>query len=334
MTAAASQDRVRISPCRRSARNGVLQGSARRIDLVAAVPESATEVVMSASEESIIVKAWNTVLFDKFCRFRHLLVDGLSQHSDTALGRCTFSPGMRVLDVGCGFGDSTLRIARSVAPSGEAVGMDCAANFIHACEEDARRERAGNARFFVGDAQWDDLGGPYDHAFARFGTMFFESPGAAMRNVRAALKPGGTFTQIVWRKREDNPWLHEAELRVKAIVPVIDPETSNQVHCGPGPFSMAGPDMVSTMLRSVGFGRITFERHDCDICIGRDLAEAIEFAMALGPAGEVIRLAGDEGERLKPQVIAALTQALTPFARAGGVFAPSSTWIITATNPA
>ncbi|HJT98286.1 MAG TPA: class I SAM-dependent methyltransferase [Rhodanobacteraceae bacterium] len=284
-------------------------------------------------EESVIIQAWNTVLFEKFCRFRHLLVDGLSQHSDGALARCAFAPGMRVLDIGCGFGDSTLRIARSVGPGGEAVGMDCAERFIGICAADARAAGVANARFFTGDAQWDDLQGPYDHAFARFGTMFFEAPGAAMGNVRRALKPGGTFTQIVWRKREDNPWLHEAELRVKAIVPVVDPETSNQVHCGPGPFSMSGPDMVSAMLRGAGFDRIVFERHDCDICIGRDLAEAIEFAMALGPAGEVMRLAGSEAERLKPQVVAALTEALTPHARADGVWAPSSTWFITATNP-
>lgn len=288
---------------------------------------------MSVSEESIIVQAWNTVLFDKFVRFRHLLVDGLSQHSDAALSRRAYASGQRVLDIGCGFGDSTLRIARSVGPSGEAVGMDCAENFIHECESDARQERVANARFFVGDAQWDDLRGPYDHAFARFGTMFFDAPGAAMGNVRRALKPGGTFTQIVWRKREDNPWMHEAELRVKAIVPVITPEESNQVHCGPGMFSMAGPDMVSAILRSVGFVRATFERHDCDVCIGRDLAEAIEFAMALGPAGEVMRFAGEEAERLKPRVIVALTEALTPFVRADGVWAPSSTWFITATNP-
>ena len=288
---------------------------------------------MSAVEESVIIQAWNTVLFDKFFRFRHLIVDGLANHSNAALARRAYARGERVLDLGCGFGDSTIRIAGSVGPKGEAVGMDCAERFIEVCKSDAREAGAANAHFFVGDAQWDDLRGPYDHAFARFGTMFFEAPGAAMGNVRRALKPGGTFTQIVWRKREDNPWLHEAELRVKAIVPVVDPETSNQVHCGPGPFSMAGPDMVSTMLRSAGFERITFERHDCDICIGRDLAEAIEFAMALGPAGEVMRLAGDEAERLKPQVIAALTEALTPFVRKDGVWAPSSTWFITATNP-
>lgn len=280
----------------------------------------------------IIVEAWNTVLYEKFCRFRHLLVDGLSQHSNAAFERCHHPQGARVLDVGCGFGDSTLRIAKCVGPSGEAVGVDCAENFIRAAEADARKEGVTNAHFFVGDVQWGDLRGPYDHAFARFGTMFFEMPGAAMRNVRKALKPGGTFTQIVWRRREENPWLHEAELRVKEIVPVVSHEETDQVHCGPGPFSMAGPDMVSTMLRGAGFEHITFERYDCDICIGRDLDDAVEFAMSLGPAGEIIRLAGEEGEKRKPQVVAALKEALAPFARTDGIWAPSSTWFISARN--
>jgi ubiquinone/menaquinone biosynthesis C-methylase UbiE len=281
----------------------------------------------------IVVEAWNTVLYDKFCRFKHLLIQGLSQHSDAALDRCGHAEGTRVLDIGCGFGDSTLQIARCVGPAGEAVGVDCAENFIRDPEAEARREGVGNARFFVGDAQWGDLQGPYDHAFARFGTMFFEMPGAAMRNVRKALKPGGTFVQIVWRRREDNPWLHEAELKVRDIVPVVSHEDTDQVHCGPGPFALSGADTVSDMLRVAGFERITLERYDCDICIGRDLQDAIEFAMALGPAGEIIRLAGEEGTRRIPQVIAALREALGPYERPEGVWAPSSTWIITATNP-
>ncbi len=281
----------------------------------------------------VIVEAWNTVLFEKFVRFRHLLVEGLSQHSDAALERCGFEEGERVLDVGCGFGDTTLRLARRVGRKGEAVGVDCAENFIRLAEADAREQGVSNARFFVGDVEGEDLRGPYDRAFGRFGTMFFEMPGAAMRNVRKALKPGGTFMQIVWRRREENPWLHEAELRVKQIVPMVSHEETDQVHCGPGPFSMAGPDMVSTMLRVAGFERIAFERYDCDICIGRDLDDAIAFAMALGPAGEIIRLAGEEGEKRKPQVVAALKETLAPFGRSSGVWAPSSTWFITAKNP-
>lgn len=283
-----------------------------------------------SSTNQVAIEAWNTVLYDKFRRFRHLIVEGLSQHSDAALARCGYGPGMRVLDVGCGFGDSTLRIAEQVGPDGEAVGMDCAEQFVRDSAVDAQRAGIANARFFVGDAQAGDLQGPYDHVFARFGTMFFELPGAAMRNIWRSLKPGGTFMQIVWRRREENPWLHEAELRVREIIPVVSHEETDQVHCGPGPFSMAGPDMVSNLLRSAGFANISFERFDCDICIGRDLADAIEFAMTLGPAGEIIRLAGAEGERRRPQVVAALGQVLSQFTRPDGVWGPSSTWFVRA----
>ncbi len=285
------------------------------------------------NDNDVVVEAWNTVLFDKFVRFRHILIAGLAGHSNELLSRGLFGAGDRVLDVGCGFGDSTIRIAQLVGPDGQAVGVDCAENFIQASERDAAAAGIRNASFLAADVQGDDLRGPYDHAFARFGTMFFMSPVAALRNIRRALKPGGTFAQIVWRKREDNPWLHEAELRVREIVPVVAHDETDQVHCGPGPFSMSGPDMVSSMLKGAGFAGIAFERFDTDICIGRNLEDAVEFAMALGPAGEIIRLAAAEGERLKPQVVAALRKTLSRYERTDGVWAPSSTWFITATNP-
>jgi ubiquinone/menaquinone biosynthesis C-methylase UbiE len=285
------------------------------------------------NDNEVVIEAWNTVLFDKFLRFKHLLIAGLAGHSDELLSRRLFREGARVLDIGCGFGDSTLKIAVAVGPKGQCVGVDCAENFVRAAAQEAAAAGIRNASFFKADVQSDDLQGPYDHAFARFGTMFFMMPGAALRNIRRALKPGGTLTQVVWRKREDNPWLHDAEMRVRDIVPIVSHEETTEVHCGPGPFSMSGADMVSSMMRAAGFAGITFERFDTDICIGRNLDDAVEFAMALGPAGEIIRLAGAEGERLKPPVTRALRDTLSVYARENGVWAPSSTWFIWARNP-
>jgi ubiquinone/menaquinone biosynthesis C-methylase UbiE len=289
---------------------------------------------MSSTSNEIPVEAWNTILFEKFCRFRHLLTEGLSGHSDAVLSGRPYQPGARVLDVGCGFGDTTREIARQVAPSGAAIGVDCASNFIELAERETAAAGIPNASYFVADVQSDDLRGPYDHVFARFGTMFFNLPGAALRNIRRALKPGGQFTMIVWRKREDNPWVHEAEVLVKEIVPIISHDDTDQVHCGPGPFSMAGADMVSEMMRGVGFERISFERFDTEICIGRTLDEAIEFAMAMGPAGEIIRLAGEEGAKLRPTVADGLRALFKPRVRSDGVWFPSSSWFVTARNPA
>ena len=285
------------------------------------------------SDNTIPIEAWNTILFEKYCRFRFVLTQGLSGHGTELLRRRPYSAGTRVLDVGCGFGDTTQSIAQQVGTGGAAVGVDCAPNFVDAATRETAESGVKNASFFVADVQTGDLRGPYDAAFSRFGTMFFNLPGLALRNIRKALRPGGELTMIVWRKREDNAWLHDAELCAREIVPVISHEDTDQVHCGPGPFSMAGADMVSEMLRAAGYERISFERYDTDICIGRSLEDAIEFAMALGPAGEIIRLAGAEGERLRPTVAAALRQTLGRYARKDGVWAPSSTWFISSQRP-
>jgi SAM-dependent methyltransferase len=284
-------------------------------------------------QNAIVIEAWNTILFEKFCRFRHIATDGLARHSDELLRRHPPRLGARVLDVGCGFGDTTRSIAALLGPAGSARGVDCAERFI-ASARHGNTETSPAPSFFVGDVQLCNLEGPYDHVFSRFGTMFYSQPGAAMRNIRRALVPGGGVSFIVWRRREDNPWLHAAELRVKELVPVVSHEETDQVHCGPGPFSMAGADMVSDLLLASGFINVRFERFDTEIRIGRDLDDAVEFAMALGPAGEIIRLAGDIGREREPAVRQALRDTLSTFQRADGIWAPSSTWFVHAENPA
>lgn len=283
-------------------------------------------------DNSIPIKAWDTVLFEKYCRFRFALTHGLSAHSDALMDRQLFPTGARVLDIGCGFGDTTQHIAQQVGPEGAAIGVDCSSNFVKAATQEAREAGLSNASFFVADVQTDQLRGPYDFLFARFGTMFFNAPVAALRNMRKALRPGRNLAMIVWRRREDNAWLHEAELRVRELVPVVSHEDTNEVHCGPGPFSMSGADMVSDMFRMAGYDRVSFERFDTDICIGRTLDDAIEFALALGPAGEIIRLAGKASEERKGEVVAALREIFADYLQADGVMMPSSSWFVTARN--
>jgi ubiquinone/menaquinone biosynthesis C-methylase UbiE len=283
-----------------------------------------------SDENDEISRAWNGVLFDKFLRFKPILTTGLSLHGQTLLARRPPPAGARVLDLGCGFGDMTRQLAEMLAPSGgTAVGVDVAQNFVESASRDAAESGSSNATFFRADVQIDDLRGPYDAAYSRFGMQFFNSPVAALRNIRRSLKPGATLSCVVWRKREDNPWLHVPELCVRRFI-AEEEETADEPTCGPGPFSMRGPDLVSDQFKAGGFGQITFERHDVDICIGRDLDEAIAFAMALGPAGEIMRLASDIAKQREPEVMAAIKEALAVFVTPRGLFAPSSTWFITA----
>jgi ubiquinone/menaquinone biosynthesis C-methylase UbiE len=274
------------------------------------------------------IRAWNTVLFDKFLRFREVLTRGLGLHGDAVLERHPIAEASRVLDVGCGFGDTTIEIARRSGPRGSATGIDAAARFIEVGRRDAEAARVGNASFLVADVENDPLGGPYDRAFARFGTMFLAHPLRAFRNVRRCLEPGSLFTFVVWRRKDENPLWYDPEQRVLELV--RPPEKTDDPTCGPGPFSQASPDVVSAQLGAAGFDRITFERFDADVWVGADPDAAIDFAIALGPAGEVVRLAGEAAERRKPEIIASLRELLAPLAGPNGVRAASSSWLVCA----
>jgi ubiquinone/menaquinone biosynthesis C-methylase UbiE len=276
--------------------------------------------------------AWDGPLYDRFVRFRDIIVGGLSVHGEEALRVLPPPSGARVIDVGCGFGDTTQRIAGLVGPSGEAVGVDVGTRFI----QTARRETASlgvpNARFEVADVQFDDLGGPYDMAFSRFGTMFFASPVAALRNVRRSLRPGARLVMVVWRRREDNEWMYRAQQIVEGIVQ--RPEEYDEPTCGPGPFSMAGADTTSDILVQSGFTEIELRRCDLPLLVGHDVQEAIDLVMALGPAGEILRLWGDRMAHLHEEVHAALEEGLGDYVTPDGLIAPASTWIVSAVDPA
>jgi len=281
-------------------------------------------VVLPENEES--QRAWDGVLFDRFLHFREQIVEGLGQFGVEAMRRFPPAEGDRVLDIGCGFGDSTAQLADLAGPTGSALGVDIAPRFIELARAEARLP---NVRYEVMDVQATPFAEQYDYAFARFGTMFFANPVAAMRNVRNALADGGRMCIVVWRRREENPWLYIAEQVVKPLLPEPE-EDIDEAHCGPGPFSMAGADTVSMQLRTAGFSEIAFHRYDTPFFMGRDVEQTIELNLALGPAAEALRFAGEEGEAMRPKLEALLREALTPYDTGDGVFLDSSVWFITA----
>jgi SAM-dependent methyltransferase len=286
-------------------------------------------VAPSANAETI--EAWDGPLYERFVRFRDVVTTGLGAHGEEALRLFPPGRGQRALDIGCGFGDATRRIAALVGPDGTVVGVDVAPRFIETARREASEAGVGNASFRALDVEVADLGGPYDLAFSRFGTMFFAGPVAALRNVRDALVPGGRLVMVVWRRRIDNAWLYRAQTIVEGMV--SRPEEYDDPTCGPGPFSMADADTTTEILLRAGFRDVLLGRCDLPIAIGGDVEEAIDFVMALGPAGEILRLAGERAAHLHDDVRDALRAGLAEFAGPEGLSAPASTWIVSASAP-
>ena len=283
------------------------------------------------SRPSDFVTFWNEILVPKFIRYKHVLVDGLGHHSDAIFPKLEVNPGERVLDVGCGFGDTACMLAERVGPSGEVVGMDCCDAFLAYGREEAADRGLANLRFVEADIEAHPFEGDFDMAFSRFGTMFFLNPVAAMRNIRRALRPGGRLTAIVWRDRADNHWGSVPKETILRHLP--EPGADAQT-CGPGPFSQADREMVTGQLEAAGYGDIGFERVDAPFRTGLSVEDAIAFQLAVGPAGEIYREAEELARQKHDEIVADLAAAYAPYVREDGVFMPSSSWVISARNPA
>jgi len=287
--------------------------------------------MFDAQEETTeFVDFWNEILVPKFIQYRHVLVGGLTHHSAEIFPSLKVREGERAVDVGCGFGDTAIELAQRVGPKGSVLGIDCCDAFLDIARDDAAAAGVENVEFKNADVQFYPFEGDFDFCFSRFGTQFFENPVAGLKSMRRSLKPGGTMTMIVWRGIDDNPWLGMAKEIVLRFLP---PPGDDGRSCGPGPFSMAGQEMVTKQLEIAGYDTIEFVRVDAPLMVGNSPDDAVGFQLALGPAGEVFREAGEEAESKRAEITAALTAELSQYETDEGVVLPSSSWVISARNP-
>jgi hypothetical protein len=118
------------------------------------------------------------------------------------------------------------------------------------------------------------------------------------------------------------------------VLRFLPPPGEDGLTCGPGPFSMQSQDMVTGMMKSAGYVDIEFTRVDAPVLVGRTVRDAIDFQLAIGPAGEVFREAGEESEQKREQIEAALAEAIeAQKTDADGIVMESSSWVISARNP-
>lgn len=273
-------------------------------------------------------EAWNGVLFDRWRDFRDVFVTALECLSDDALASDPPKPGDRAIDLGCGFGETTLQLAELVGPEGKAVGVDVADRFIEQAKQEAAEAGVENAEFVTMDVQYEMPEGPFDYAFGRMGTAFFSNPGAAMRNLHAAMRSGGKLCKIVWRAKAENEWFFRSEAIVDRHVE--RPDVYDEPTCGPGPFSMANADTVSGILQYAGFDKVTLRRLDMPVSMGDSVDRAVQAALAIGPAAETVRLAGEKADEVRDVIEADLRELAEELATDDGVVVTSSAWVVTA----
>jgi ubiquinone/menaquinone biosynthesis C-methylase UbiE len=251
----------------------------------------------------------------------------LAPVSRILIERAGITPDVRVLDVGCGCGATTIEVGKLLGPSGHVLGLDISAPMLARARELAPKHAP--IEFALADATVHKFeAASFDLLISRFGVMFFADPVASFSNLRTALKHGGRVVFACWREPRQNPWMM---VPLKAAYQHV-PKLPQMAPHDPGPFAFAEEDWVRHILTSAGFSSVTLEEHDLqlDIAVGRGLEAAIEGALEIGPASRALE---GQPEHLRQAAIASIREALRPLVTDGKVPLGGSIWIASATNP-
>lgn len=250
----------------------------------------------------------------------------IAAFGEAALRAAAAQAGERVLDVGCGCGDTALALASMVGARGSVTGLDVSAPMLAV----ARRRAAGidNVTFIEGDAAKVQLNGPFDLLYSRFGVMFFDDPVQAFVHMRRAMAPGGRLAFACWQLAKDNPWamvpVMAARQAAAMDLPPADPHA-------PGPFAFGDSGRLTGILEAAGFRDVKTEPFQAPMYLGSSPRSAAEGATRIGPAS---RLAREAGKDKLPAITDAIETALTPLAAAdGSVALPGWIWVVTARTP-
>jgi SAM-dependent methyltransferase len=267
---------------------------------------------------------WNDLAGPKWVAYRELLDTQIRPLGLLAMQRAAIAPGERVLDVGCGCGDTTLEIARRVGSAGTVVGADISTVMLERARQIAHDAEITHLRFDNVDAQTHRFAAAsFDLIFSRFGVMFFADPRAALANLCGALRPGGRLAFVCWQELQHNPWMLVPLGAALQHLPPLAPPAPD----APGPFAFADEQRVRSLLTDAGFSDLRFEAVTETMTIGGGrLDQAVGFLLQMGPTGRLLR---EVGRDVLGTVAQAVRAVIEPFATADGVRMPGTVWIVT-----
>lgn len=267
---------------------------------------------------------WNTAAGETWARHQQQLDRQLEDLGLEAIRVLAPAAGERILDIGCGCGETAEQLAARVGPAGAVVGVDISGPMLEVARRRPAVDGAARPEFRKLDAQTADLGpAAFDAVFSRFGVMFFADPAAAFANIRAALKPGGRLAFVCWRAFPENPWMHEPMAAAAPFLPPLPPVDPT----APGPFAFADEGRVRGILADAGFADIAIDPFDTRIG-GSGVEETVNLTLRVGPLGRILR----EMPSMADAVIGAVRAAIQPYETPAGVLVPAAVWIVRAYN--
>ncbi len=266
-------------------------------------------------------KLWNGVAGSAWVEMQESLDQILKPFEHLLLEAASLGRAVRVLDVGCGTGGTTVAAARQLGANGSCVGIDISEPMLAAARARAERESTP-ASFICANAQVHEFEpATFDRIISRFGIMFFDDPVRAFANLRRAAAEKGELRFVAWRSAAENPFMTTAERAAAPLLPNLPARQPD----APGQFAFGDRSRVATILKESGWAEIDIRPIDVDCCLPEK--DLVRYLTRLGPLGLVLQ---EQDERTRAQVIRTVRAAFDPYVHGAEVHFTAACWMVAA----
>ncbi len=277
-----------------------------------------------AGDNSEQIRDWDGPVGERWAAEQETLDQLTAPYGEAALKAADARRGERVIDIGCGCGDTSLTLARAVEADGAVLGVDVSGPMLDVARRRAAAAGLRQVRFEQADASSARLPDGQDLLFSRFGVMFFAAPVPAFAHLRRALKDTGRLAFVCWQGPKENPWAMVPIAAARAALGMTQPPADPHA---PGPFAFGDANRVRMILLEANFRDVVAEPFESAMPLGSTARSAAEAAARIGPVSRLVREAGPEK---LPLIVDAVEKALEPLATKDRVALPGRTWIVNA----
>ena len=228
------------------------------------------------------------------------------------LDHAGLQPGLRVLELAAGPGETGFLAAELVHPGGLLVCTDATDEMLEVARARAAELGIDNVEFRRIELEWIDMDtASVDVVLCKWGLMFAVDPEAALREVRRVLRPGGRVALAVWDEPPLNPW---ATITTRALVQLG--HTTQPDPDAPGMFALALPERLRDLLEAAGFLEVVVESIEPPRAFDSVEAYIAETDDLSSMFGDVFDSLSDE---LRAKVVARVTELAEPYVGADGM---------------
>ena len=196
------------------------------------------------------------------------------------------------LDIGCGAGSTTRRLATIMGKKARVTGLDISEKLLTLAR--SHPESSGK-NFLQADAQsykFEPEG--FDLAISRFGVMFFENPFKAFQNIKSGIQKGSEIRFVCWAPLLANDFFLAPLNTVVDITGVTFAEPGKE----PGPLAFSDRTYLSSILKTAGFSSVNIDTVETCISTKDSVEKNASLLMKIGMGFRAIKEADPTAEVL------------------------------------